>query len=78
MIALKWIRSRDGRRALLVPVQCDDLKDAPHIVFAVDRDTYARNPLGVRQVIAARGYPPIPVELGRELAIDAAREEWGP
>jgi hypothetical protein len=76
MIALKWVRSRDGRRALLVPAEADGLKDAPHVVFAVDRGTYAQNPLGVQQVIAARGYPPLPVEMGRALQIDAAKEEW--
>lgn len=76
MIALKWIRSRDGRRALLVPAEADDVKDVPHVVFAVDANTLAQNPAGIRQVLAARGYPPIPDAVAQRLVITAVREEW--
>jgi hypothetical protein len=76
MIALKWIRSRDGRRAMLVPAEADELQKVPHVVFAVDANTLAQNPAGVRQVLAARGYPPIPVTLARDLAIRAQKDEW--
>jgi hypothetical protein len=76
MIALKWVRSRDGRRALLVPAEADGLEDAPHVVFAVDANTLAQNPAGVRQVLAARGYPPIPDGVATSLVVTAVKEEW--
>ena len=71
MTPLRWEMSRLGDRALL---KADGPEGSPYVVFAVDRETYAQNPLGVQQVIAARGYPPLPTDIAARI-VRGVRED---